>query len=197
MTRRLLNLLTSTSLLALSVVLCLWVRSAFRADHVAYGTAVGRQRHSFITLDLYTGNVRLYWAHYRFPPAARLRFAAVAQHGRLDPSWSWTVMRYDDPRHAPRFVPRLHWNLGVPRLWTDHSGPNLWGVGGVSVVTRMAEVPFWTLAAPFAVLPLARVGRNFRAARRTRSGLCPACGYDLRATPGRCPECGTIAAPAP
>lgn len=57
-------------------------------------------------------------------------------------------------------------------------------------------VPYWSMVLVTALAPAwyaAGIARRARAARRARHGLCRRCGYDLRATPARCPECGKLA----
>jgi hypothetical protein len=53
--------------------------------------------------------------------------------------------------------------------------------------------PYWLLSALTAVGPVAWVVQSVRRRQRERrKGFCSHCGYDLRATPDRCPECGTV-----
>ena len=94
-----------------------------------------------------------------------------------------------------------------PREWRDHT---VFSVGGLEFARRddsakrqrvahYAHVRGWSLVLPywFHVLATAvpavvglRVAGYLLRRRRRLAGLCPACGYDLRATPARCPECG-------
>ena len=58
--------------------------------------------------------------------------------------------------------------------------------------SRTLIVPCWALLLVFGVLPATWYVRRRRVRHRRLAGLCPSCGYDLRATPGRCPECGAV-----
>ncbi len=51
-------------------------------------------------------------------------------------------------------------------------------------------VPHWLAALAFALLPTVWYVRVGRPRWRYVRGCCVHCGYDLRATPERCPECG-------
>jgi hypothetical protein len=57
------------------------------------------------------------------------------------------------------------------------------------------SLPNWMLVVLTSPLPAAWMiswWRKRMAAMRTARGLCPRCGYDLRATPDQCPECGAV-----
>jgi hypothetical protein len=58
-------------------------------------------------------------------------------------------------------------------------------------------VPCWLIASTFTLLPATWCLLRLRVARRIRRGRCATCGYDLRATPDRCPECGTVRRSSP
>ncbi len=52
--------------------------------------------------------------------------------------------------------------------------------------------PQWPLLIPFLLLPAWRAIQFIRSRRLKKAGCCAVCGYDLRASPERCPECGTL-----
>jgi hypothetical protein len=58
------------------------------------------------------------------------------------------------------------------------------------------EFPIWPLCLATAILPAVRLIRWRINRRRRQTGTCPTCGYDLRATPERCPECGRTSSSA-
>jgi len=72
--------------------------------------------------------------------------------------------------------------------WTNRSrfsGTNLGNQSETSLT-----VPHWVLSVAFAIPPLAWLSGFWRDRRRYPPGHCASCGYDLRASSGRCPECG-------
>jgi hypothetical protein len=89
--------------------------------------------------------------------------------------------------------------LGFGHVRRDPPSP-----GGILVVSSvkihpvrisggMFFVPLWAVVLMCA-LPLIRPTLAIvRRSARRRSGRCPGCGFDLRASPERCPECGAAA----
>jgi hypothetical protein len=54
----------------------------------------------------------------------------------------------------------------------------------------LLSLPLWMPASLFAILPCYHFLPSHRRRKRRNLGLCVACGYDLRGSAERCPECG-------
>ena len=109
-------------------------------------------------------------------------------HGGLYGKWFrfgspflFDIYQMEGVRHFP------HPFLGFGWDWRADGGPS-------SYSRLVFLVPFLSLSSLFAILPTVRFGVWLRRRFVIPPGRCRSCGYDLRATPERCPECGTLPA---
>ena len=139
-----------------------------------------------------------------FLHAERGRLALVRQwmSPAPPPGWRGTTSRYGEVR-VEGYGANGWMSYGADdltgRLGFGHAvvGASV-GLGGGSGMLRFRQnatywmAPFWALLVVFGVLPAIEWSVFSRKRRRRASGACVHCGYDLRATPGRCPECGAV-----
>jgi hypothetical protein len=166
------------TMVALSLLLCLgfagvWVRSYFMEDLVGPGHA-----------KEYSNRMDYRW----LLATSRGRIGLTRQHY---PTFDWAgpgdqlIHKTQRPRNLDDSFGgtegfRL---LGFAwRSWFMMHGPQIYSGWQLAV-------PFWALCAVTAAAP-AMWARGWLRRKRLGPGLCPTCGYDLRATPERCPECG-------
>lgn len=168
---------------ALSLTLCVaacvpWVRSAYHITSLILWRAPERSGERpwvissaggglHLSIQLYVGRP------YPEPPKRRVFDMSVPRRlsgdvfGRPDASFAGFAYQREQP---------YGYNPGQPRLW---------------------RVPYWFVVTLAALAPTARAGqawsRHRARQRQVDHGLCRACGYDLCASPDRCPECGAAA----
>jgi hypothetical protein len=192
MKRRLLNLLTVLSLLLCVAVCVLWVRSYWVFSEATYH--IGRSFERLYDVRYKTDSIELavdcgtFYAEHSWELCDRV----VGRPPLYTEGHHWDWFEYHGRSGGDSYADRawdLQWGgFGVRRA-SD-------GFNGLTLGVTRVGMPAWALAVGFATAPLITVTRRRRRGWQRR-GRCAACGYDLRATPDRCPECGTIAAAPP
>jgi hypothetical protein len=172
----------------------IWVRSYYASDSIRYWFPAQEDHQRRVYIAWYAGQVHCGYGVFRFPPAQRSAYLdslfgrPLPDLPRLMPDdyglatsstpWSESSAEYEEAKR----------NYGFPRFFVRRERHPT--VHGYADETRLM-VPFWAVVLPLLVVPVVSGWGVVRRRQRAACGCCGKCGYDLRASPERCPECGT------
>ena len=185
--KRLFNLLTGVSLLLTILTAVLIVRSYFASDLFKFSAVESASFGAYHTQEfLEAGDGGIGFCRYVELVPSSIDPSELRRH--LDPPYrQWTgPAAYPQWQFSPdRALPHFGFQFSQAREDSDTLGPPVHDHWLVIIF------PLWLPLAIF-VAGAAPGTRAWIKRRRQAAGCCLSCGYDLRATPHRCPECGTI-----
>ena len=173
MKRRLFRQLSALSLLVFVLIIGLRIANFFGGDALfswrGYDYGINRHRYTYFVLHDGWLAVNYFWEdHLDAPPLPK-------------ETLGWRLQLFRGPYSSGG-------SIAPGGLWSWHSGPMSASSGYFTLDVRL-----WPIIVVTAILPGVRIALAvlaWRRRRRQQEGLCPTCGYDVRATPERCPECG-------
>lgn len=170
MLRRLFTFASALSLLLCAAMLALWVRSQFRLDWIDCFWTRSPADHRLLQIGSNKGKLFIEFKRGVDNPLWPERSLSI--RGARAYAFEDDIADFVNPQH-------------VTGIWYAHE------VLPDSYHHYWVYVPHLVFSLTMLLLPLVWVRRWWQHVRRRRRGCCAMCGYDLRASIERCPECGT------
>jgi hypothetical protein len=190
--RHLFTLCSALSLLLCVAVCVLWVRSYVATEWLVYQKTEPSNRLWWkLTFVSTPGQLYIGFGRVDFNGDG---LAEKYQAKSRNPEGFWYLRQSPESRWGqfpqgfkPTRADEVLGRLGFQFILSD---VHRWRDGTLSF--PRAFIPYWFSTVMMAGLPFIWWRRRHRRRIRVREQRCVNCGYDLRATPERCPECGMI-----
>lgn len=138
----------------------------------------------------YRTRLRSHCAFARRSSSVSTGFRASADHFGSVTTWNRTTC-WPPPRRASGTVAGSSREPTTGEKWPYGIGSGLATSRSSAATCRgFIVVPQWSAVLLLSAIPLVRIIQRLKARFFRSPGLCASCGYGLRATLSRCPECG-------